>query len=80
MSIFEQLATTFPFILRITSPMPIGLIPGFLSSGISLQANKVSRLSGLALEIVHMILVKQPIDLLRSVAAVPKFCSPVLST
>ena len=76
--LLKRLVTAFPIILPITSPMPIGLIPGFLSCGINLKGNKTSRLSGLALRFVHMILVKRAIDLLWSVAAVPKIIGFVL--
>ena len=41
-SSFSILMTTFPAILRNTSPTPIGLKPGFLSSGTSLLAIYVS--------------------------------------
>ena len=38
MSLFKRFVIVLPIILRMTSPMPIGLTPGFLSSGISRQA------------------------------------------
>ena len=68
MSLLAQSGKASPIILRIISPIPFGPIPGFLSSGISLQANKASRLSESPLQFVYMILVKRAMDLLRSVA------------
>ena len=37
-SFFRHLVIVRPIILRITSPMPMGLTPGFLSKGINLHA------------------------------------------
>ena len=42
MSSFATFITTFPVILRRTSPSPIGCNPGFLSRGMSLQAKNAS--------------------------------------
>ena len=39
MSILRKLDTVFPRMRRRTSPIPIGLTPGFLSSGMSLHAS-----------------------------------------
>ena len=64
-----QITVCFPY------AMSIDLIPWFLSSGISLQANKASWHPGPALQIVRMILVKR-VDFLRSVATVPKSLLP----
>ena len=43
----------FARILWGTSPMPIGLTPGFLSNGISLQATKGARIAGSASEVAR---------------------------
>ena len=71
MSSFTRNITTFPAILRRTSPTPIGRNPGFLSGGISLHATKASKvlfsslLSGSIIE-VHSFRMNNAIDFIKS--------------
>ena len=52
-SFFRHLVIVRSIILRITSPMPIGLTPGFLSKGINLHALYGSISSGLCSSVAN---------------------------
>ena len=76
MSSFTTFITTFPVILRRTSPSPIGRNPGFLSRGMSLQArNAWSGVSSFVVStesfLVYAFLMALANALLKSALTVP---------
>ena len=54
-SFFRHLVIVRPIILRITSPMPMGLTPGFLSKGINLHALYGSISSGFSSSVANFL-------------------------
>ena len=54
-SFFRHLKIVRPIILRITSPMPMGLTPGFLSKGIILHALYGSISSGFSSSVANFL-------------------------
>ena len=52
-SFFRQLVIVRPIILRITSPMPMGLTPGYLSKGFNLPALYGSVSSGFSSSVAN---------------------------
>ena len=54
-SFFRHLNIVRPIILRITSPMPMGLTPGFLSKGINLHALYGSISSGFSSSVANFL-------------------------
>ena len=67
-----------PVIRRSSSPIPIGLNPGFLSSGINLHARKAVKDSGSSITSVARIFAKLAIDLHRSNPEFPNVFDPII--
>ena len=72
MPFLNLIITALPAILRNTSPKPIGLRPGFLSSGISLQATNDSKDDGDSSSSTHNFLINWADVLRKSNVAVQK--------